>query len=200
MDASAAAAGDALATVLRRLKPFQVKVTLSDGTTRDVAVPKRTRRWEAVIQTLEGLEWSRLELLDDKGALLRSFDAETPPAPADLELDGSRGDERLLGLMLKAQEVALVRHERVLETVMAGYSQLVGTLSERVVALETSFGQVLKLARDATVAMAEAQAQATATPPGGMSPETAGLMEKMVPVFMQKLSGGGAKPNGHSGG
>jgi len=162
---------DALASLtadLRRHRPAKV-VAFVDGEAKPVAVPgsKRTR-WENVAKVLLTLEWTRVELLDGKGALLHTVNAE--PAPLDEDPEADVNVEKLLGsapgglskehgllvLMLKAQQVALSHQAATLSTVTDAYRTVTETVFRRLEHMEGMFGRSLQLAHDAAQRVSQA--------------------------------------------
>lgn len=163
-DAGGAAAREALDTLtktLRRWRPAKVRAIV-DGEPRDIALPgSKRRRWEAVAKLLLQMEWSRVELLDAKGALLEFVEADD--AAVAEEGEGVVDVERFLGkapagmdrehgllvLLLKGQEVVLRHQAATLATVTDGYRTLTETVFNRLVQMETMFGKTLQMAHDA---------------------------------------------------
>lgn len=116
--------------LLSRLKsanPVKVSVVDSAGEERVVAVPDRRRKWGAVVDNIMSRPWTRCDFLSKGGASLGIFENEDaePEDDEDDDQDDDRGrgvtirEERLLGLMLRAQELALNQREKSFETLMA---------------------------------------------------------------------------------
>lgn len=148
-----AVARDALTATLARLKPAKVRAVLHDGESRDIAVPNRRKRWAHVVEVLASLAWARIECLDSKGGLLGAIEADEQPEVDDVgkATDRERG---LLALLVKAQDMALARHERGLGLLLDGYRVMLDSSLVRLSALERGYGDVLKLAHEATLALA----------------------------------------------
>jgi hypothetical protein len=134
-------------------------MTFEDGAAaKNIRIPRRGERgWNSVLKCL-GLPWSRLECLDKDGSLMDIIEPSDDALPADgskLELQPTPGASRSaelsahLELMLRAQDVAMMRQERSLSLLLNGYDKLVTTVSERLSALEKVHGQVLELAHKA---------------------------------------------------
>lgn len=225
-DVVAREALDALTKELRRWRPGKI-VAVVEGERRDIALPgSRRRRWEMVARLLLSLDWTRVELLDAKGALLHTVEAEVEATEDDApgvdlaKYVGPAGLDReagLLALMLKGQEVALKHQAGTLATVTEGNRLLVETVLNRLMHMESMFGKTLQLAHDAAQRVAAASAGGdqdadgadaaimemlkAATAGGGM---TEAKIEAIVERAGRKLLGGGldekatkqATPNG----
>lgn len=185
--------GDAteeLTRALRRWRPAKVRVTV-EGEQRDVAVPGSKRhRWETVARLVMSLDWTRVELLDPKGALLHFVEAEVAPpdeepAGADiLDVDKAIGaapagmdrEHTLIALVLKAQQVVLANQAATLATVVASHQEMLRTAWTRLEHLEATFGRTLQMAHDAAQRVAQTDAS-------GADPNDAamvGLIEKVM--------------------
>lgn len=148
-----------LAACLRKFRPSKLVAVSATGERRPIAVPQgRRRKWDFAVRALEHVDWYALELLDDQGALLDVIDNR---AGADEgELMAVAPDAKLAGqleLMLRAQDVALQRHERAFGQLIDGYTKLAQTTMERLSAMERSFGGMLTLAQNAALAQADAR-------------------------------------------
>lgn len=149
----------ALAACLRKHRPSKLVAISATGERRPVAVPQgRRRKWDFAVRALEHVDWYALELLDDQGALIDVIDNRA--GADDGELVAVEPDAKLAGqleLMLRAQDVALQRHERAFKQLIDGYTALVQATTERLGSMERSFGGMLALAQKAVLAQAEAQ-------------------------------------------
>lgn len=157
-------AGEAFAgltATLRKYRPGRVRAVV-DGEQRDIAVPGSKRhRWESVAKLLLRLDWTRIELLDAKGALLHSIDAEVAAAEeegdAPINVDAMLGkpgagldkEHGLIVLVLRAQQVALSHQAATLATVTDGYRQIAESTFTRLEKMEQMFDRTLQMAHDA---------------------------------------------------
>jgi hypothetical protein len=143
---------DALVSALKRWQPVKLRAELDDGA-RDIAIPNRRRRWEAVCETLDGLAWRKLECLDKAGALLGVIEGDGPAPVADLDDDDVRKhapkEQALLKLIIHAQDASAARMYETLGSLLAGYQNLVATISDRLGALERAYASNLELAHHA---------------------------------------------------
>lgn len=141
----------ALVEELKRIRPLRVMAFLDDGQ-REIAVPSHRKRWDRVATILDGLPWRKVECLDKSGALLGCIEAEeaSPDAEVDPAVQALAPKEHaFLKLMLHAQEVSSDRLLRALSDLIVGYQNLVGTVSERLGALEKNYASNLELAAQA---------------------------------------------------
>jgi|FLYL01.1.fsa_nt_gi hypothetical protein len=169
---------------LKHLRPEVVRVYVTDSDDhRDIRVPARRRRWEYVAGILEGLPWTRAELLDGKGALCGTLDRDDDEEEDRKSKGAETPEERLLALMLKAQEAALDRLNGAIAPLVDGYTRLAATLSDRLSAMEREWGKMLELSRDATLAMARAEAGLIGEP----DPTDA-----LAGIMLRRLAGGTA--------
>ena len=190
---------EALTAELARLRPDKVRAELANGEKQDVAVPATRKRWARVVETLETLPWVRVEFLDKKGAMLGAVEAEEELAVVEEEKASSR-EHKLLGLLVKAQDMALHRHERSLGMLLDGYRVMLESVLGRVVTLEKSYGDVLKLAHDSIVATAVAKSDGE-----GMNDADRAMMQMLmsrlgVPLQLKPKANGAAKPAAPDGG
>jgi hypothetical protein len=148
---TAIAGGRGIITALKRWNPASVRVHLADGRTEQVAIPgRKNRRWVQVEKTLSQLRWVRLEALDAKGAIIDVLDNDAPASELeDLDGTGTQNETaRMLQLMLRAQEVALARQDKLVNTMLGNNLELSKVLMSRLNALEASHGSMLDLMRE----------------------------------------------------
>lgn len=147
--------GSALLRTLARVKPARVVAVLDDERT-EIAVRKGRTKWLAASKALAPLmaQGARVEMLDDQGRLVESVEPEPDESTATVAPRGS--EERLLGLMLRAQEVALERQAKAQTVLVEGLLTLVKVMSERLSSMERMHGDVLEAAYEATVMAGEA--------------------------------------------
>lgn len=96
-------------------QPAKIRAWVDDAW-QDVAIPKTPKgapRWRMVTETLQTLQASRVQLMDDSGAVMRAIGdppparpAELAPAPAAASVDPDVYAQRLA----EAQRVALSAH------------------------------------------------------------------------------------------
>jgi len=201
-----------LLATLRRLSPARVRVYDAADDSRDIAVPTRRRKWDQVISAIEARSWVRCELLDKGGAVLGYIDNEGPAGGVeDIEGDGSREArvlERYLGIMLRAQTMALTFRDKE-------HSTLLQTMSDMMAQQVAATQQLVKLYQTqvetaATVAWERATAEAGGDVEKWMkvaeaAPELMGKLAPLIQLALGKRLGGGVAPskpssptNGHA--
>lgn len=177
----------ALLAELRRLRPLQVRVVPSDGSEpRMVAVPNHRKRYHVVNQTLSSLQWSRIECMDAKGALLGIVQADGQVQPEDIK--HAPREYALLQLLTSAQKMALEENRQTFDTLLGHFSQLMGVMCDRLGNLERSQAGLLQLATKAQLALANAQNQE-------LSVEDQMMMLAMQKAFGVKLPAQGTTPS-----
>lgn len=178
---SAGSSGVLLRT-LARVKPARIVAVLDDERT-EIAVRTGRTRWLAAAKAVAPLhaQGARIELLDAQGRLVESV--EPPEVEGETTTTPRGGEERLLALMLRAQEVALTRHEKATSQLVDGLLALVKTQSERLSAMEKMHADVLEAAYEATVMAGEAavkEQRAAAEPKREVGDEMAAQVLSMV--------------------
>lgn len=115
-----------LAHWLRRLKPAKVRSVDSSDEPTIIAVPGGRVRWTFVIENIHARAWQRLEALNKGGDIIGVFenpDQGAQPAAASTAIERVGNDERMLSMMLRAQEVALKYRDQE-------HKQLLGSMAE----------------------------------------------------------------------
>jgi hypothetical protein len=180
---------ETLLATLKRYNPARVRVYHGEDT-REVAVPTRRRRWDAVIAAIMGRAWTSCELLDKSGAVLGYADNET--AATDVEelgdvLDaGTRGQlvlgERIAALVVRQTHNALSHRDRELTQLLQAQGEVVRQMSEGMRAVVDAYREQSMARQEAAEATTEA-AVAAATANQGQLKE---LLEAL-PVLLQAL-------------
>jgi hypothetical protein len=194
------AMADRLLAKLRQLAPYKVKAYDGSDESREIAVPQRRKRWNAVIESIEARPWVRVELLDKQGAILGYV--ENDGVAGELETigqDSDRGNREraLLEMMLKAQKVALEYRDKEHTTLLQGMSEMIRANTQAMNQL-TSIYQV-----QVQVAAEVAAAQATAAAGGDMeqwiklieaSPQLLGTLGPMLRLLKSSPAPAKATP------
>jgi hypothetical protein len=138
-------ARDAVVAALKRFRPLKVRAVFAEGDPRDVAVPMRRRRWEAVADTLEALpSWVRVEMMDKAGALLGAIEADGDATTEKRDKLAAR-EHAMLDVMLRAQEMALKRQNEAMAAMLNGYTSLANLALARLSSLERSYASALDM-------------------------------------------------------
>lgn len=154
---------DSALTALKRTKPKAVIVVLADGTEQAIALRTGTTRWQQAAKVIARLiadGADRAELRDDAGAVLDTIAAEQRPKAERESAGGADPLERLLRLMLKAQEVALDRQSSLFRTAFETTNELIKGMTGRINMLESAQTKVLRAQYDAVTAQARAEMMA----------------------------------------
>lgn len=152
------AARDALARELGRLKPVKLRVVLTEGEPRDLAIMAGRKRWHRALDTLAELEWLRIECLDSKNALLGIIKAEGAIQP-ETRANAPR-EYALLDLLRIDRREMLEELRKFIGPVMEGYNNLAGVLSDRLGVLERNYAGMLNAATKAQMQLAQVGADA----------------------------------------
>lgn len=83
---------DPLIAKIRQQKAVELELTLADGTSKKVAIPKAGNKWAKLTETLEAYDWHYLEMLDDKARSLGRIENDADEETAedfDAEGDGA---------------------------------------------------------------------------------------------------------------
>lgn len=188
MAASSTPTGRAV-EALKRCGPTSVRVFLADDRTETLAVPTNRKKWSRVAATLEKLRWWKLEALNAQGEILEVQENDEPAE--DLEDIGelATGGEvaRMVQLMLHGQDVALRRHESIVEKMLKVNVQLSEVLMQRLTAVEKAYQANL-------TALGKLTARAEEEEPGEMSGKVLAAIPdiiKLKQVLAATKEGGG---------
>lgn len=208
-DAGDRSSAPRILAALRRARPAAVVARFPDGTERPLALKKGRGRWEAATRVLGPWleDGAVIELRDLKGGVLALIEDERDDVQEDDEhrRAGAR-DERMLNLLLRAQDTALRRHHDLLGTLLTAQASMVRELSSRVAELERSYIKSLRVQAEAIIATAEAEAAAAGRDDSPLA-ALAGAVLSRHPAAARMLAGvsGVAEPpteaagNGASG-
>lgn len=180
---------ESIRTLLMKHKPHRVRAYDGDDLTREVPVPAGRKRWAAVIEVVERLDWSRLELVDRSGGVLAVYEPEPEPEvgvapeatePAEMSALTSR-EISLVDLVLRAQQMALANRERETALAMNACSQAVKMMTDAV----GSLAQIQKASLDAQRELAADRAERADEPAEGLVSEK--VLAQMLPMILARL-------------
>lgn len=189
------ATADALADLLRRLKPAQVVAVFHDGKERPLSVAQgRAARWGQLARLVVGLgaELDRLDLRDGKGATIETWrpaaeavealDVEAGPALAPA---GAMPPEMALGVyMMRAMQTAvdhaIDRHTKSQAQSADMLVRLVEATEKRSAILERMYIESLKLTHSMFRATLEAEAQAAELANSAQADDPIAQLDRMV--------------------
>jgi len=141
---------------LRRFKPVSLKAVLRDGTERPVAVPKSGNRWQRCMQTLDALDWEKVECLDKDGRVVGVV--ESPEDEYDEDGVGAEGDiHKLARIMLEVMRSTQKETRQMFEVQMRGQAELVAALIEGVRAVADSHSLAMKVQAASMVTTGDAE-------------------------------------------
>lgn len=123
-------------TALKKHRPDVVRIHLADDTSKEVPVGKARARWSRAVAILGDAPWVRIEFLDARGRTIAPELQNDAPA-GDLEdLPTSPGattrDTMLLNMMLRAQDVALMRHTEAFKPTLEAIRHVMRDLTDQV--------------------------------------------------------------------
>ena len=163
-------------------------VEVLGGNIKNVQVSKGRNRWSKVEKILEAMQWVSVEAQDSHGAVIGLARKEVreletlgnPPQSAT-----STEVERLLMIVVKAQDLAVQRRDANLEIALKANATLIETLIDRLAHLEKGFGKNLDLATRWAHQVAKARASAG----DNEEDDGSGIMEQMLQMWMMQQSG-----------
>lgn len=172
---------------IKRYTPAALKVTLTDGTERPVAVARAGNRWARIIAVLDKLSWATIECLDKDGRVLGIVEAE--PDDDQEELDDDPGPERYLARVLTDVMRSTMRETRLMfDAQLKGQAELMSAMTEGMRHVSESYKTALQV-QQATLMAAPSTAE-------GESPEVMKMMQMAMMMLAQsnapKPSGGGS--------
>jgi hypothetical protein len=186
--------------LIERLKagqPKKLRVYDVDDTMRDVAIANHRRKWSAAAATLASYAWTRIELLDGKNAVVGVIERGTTPATGIEDLATSPGGRAaevnaqvagLLSLMLKAQDVALDRQQRMMSAVLDQQASLLRIVATRLTDAERARSEDMRAIRELTLAVADAEADAAEA--AASQGQSGDALIKLVPAVIGALRNG----------
>lgn len=146
---------------LRAVHPVKVRVYDAADEVREIAVPTRRTRWAQVIENIEARAWVRVELCNKDGAVLAyvmNEDQGDDPKAAAPEAQSSAREERLLAMMLKAQEIALKYRDQEHRALLTSMAEMLKVNVDATRQLQSIYAAQVDAA--AEVASLRAQAEA----------------------------------------
>lgn len=131
---------------IKRYSPAALKVTLSDGTEKAVAVPKSGNRWARTAQVLSALRWTSIECIDAKGALLGVIESEPEDVEDDDVVDDGAADLRGLARVMVDVQRATMRETRMMvDPILRGMSEAMRTMGETLVQQSEAYKTMLQM-------------------------------------------------------
>lgn len=175
---------------LRKLDPVSLKVTLSDGTEKPVAVPKVRNRWQRVYQVLDSLPWVRVEALDKHGAVLGVVEDDEELDAVAEEASGAGGDgyAKMARVMLEVMRSTQRETRMMFEAQMRGNAELVEAVIGSVKSIAASYEESMRIERAARVAEASSTS----------NPEVMGMLQlALASMSRPGIAAPSMKPEGN---
>ena len=171
-----------LDVAVRKHRPALVAVIDDDGTEKTIKPVGRKGRWERVVASVPP-DAARVELRDNDGDVVFALQPDDDDAPAKAPpASGLSGEvERMLDLMLRAQQSALDRQRSQLDSLLHGYSQLAQVLASRLGSLERTYSDVMR-----------AQYEAAASSGAETENSADALLSQFAPLAMAAMANGAA--------
>lgn len=195
---------ESLLATLKRHNPARVRVYHGDDS-RDVAVPTRRRRWDAVISAITGRAWTSCELLDKSGAVLGYVDNEAAAGTVE-ELgeayEGTRGElrlgERIASLVVRHTREAMHYRDRELTQLLQAQGEVVRQMSEGVRAIVDAYREQMVVRQEAAEVSADAAVAAATANQGQLKElmEALPVLVQALPMLRGLLASGDAPANG----
>lgn len=188
-----------LLATFRKIGPSKIRAYTSDDEFKDVAVPTRRKKWTQVIDTLDKLAWSRLELLDAKGALMGTIENSEPAT--ELQDLGVEPDAKLAPqfqlaiavntLMLKAQKEVLSYRDKEMTTLLAAQGEVMREMAAGMRELGGLYREQVKVARENAEVTAATAASADSSELKQLM-EAAPTLLQLLPHLLKMLNPGQA--------
>jgi len=128
------------------------------------------------------MDWTRLEYLDDTGAILATIDADADRSAAQSAAP-QLPEHGFLDLMIRAQNSVLERFGGMLDPVLQGYARILDMQAKRLDKLEENYADILELARQAAEKLNPPEVQAE-------NPADSAFAQ-VVQLAVSKVMGGG---------
>jgi hypothetical protein len=154
-----------LLTKLKQYRPSVLVAHDQDDEQLRINVPDVRKKWERVLGALDEVNWVRVDMLDKKGGHLhrhmRSID-DTAPTELDELVRGSNSAiapqlAPLVQIMLKAQEVAVSRHQQGQQQLLDATYKMIETISRRLDLQEKQYEHALQLNHSLSVELMQSQ-------------------------------------------
>jgi hypothetical protein len=176
--------------VLRKVKPAALRVELPDGTLQDVAVPDRARKWVSVQQTVEAMDWTRAQLLDDAGAVVRVVRNERAIAQVEAQPRGELDDASPeLRAIVAAQRLALEHQTQNQKQLMDALVASLDSANKRVAALERALANAYAMLDNAMRTQVELTQTAAEAEAATITADNQSQMMEAFATFMAAQHG-----------
>jgi alkylhydroperoxidase/carboxymuconolactone decarboxylase family protein YurZ len=193
--------------------------TADEDKPMEVAIPDVRKKWSRVKEVLDDIAWTKVELLDKKGALIMvhartALDEKPAGDMEDLIGSNAAGDaSKIAALMqvavtmvLRAQDGALGRQAEMMETVLSANMRLVDSTMRRFEQMDNQYQEMIRLnhaMHGKRFAEVEEMIRAAKEAMAGSDEESSGaIITALVPAMVKAITDKSddkpkdSKPNG----
>ena len=192
---------ETIRTALITHKPALVAVYQGDELARTIRIGPNKNRWQAALDIVAKLSWTTLELRSKAGDVLAVVGPAPEPEPEPELAASSDRDERLLGLMIRAQREALGYRERESAAALTACVSFVREMAASVATL----GELQRMQLEALRTTQVPHRAVEVAPDQGLMSNK--MLEQLAPILLSKLlaptapaaaPAAPAAPNGHA--
>lgn len=181
----------ALHAALTRHNPARVAVYQGDELLREIPVPTKRKRWEAVIKVASRLAWDRCELLDRSGGLMAVIDAvpqiEGPGEEPSPEIGLDDRDARMLKLLMAAQGAALQARGNETAQALQAATTVIKLLTDAIGTLSQIHRASMDAARRELAAANAVEVAPAGDPVEDGDLASSKLVQQLLPIIMSKM-------------
>jgi hypothetical protein len=159
---------------LKRYAPASLKVTLTDGTEKPVAVPKAGNRWARTAQVLAAMHWTQIECIDKDGRVCGLVE-DDDDAPDLEEGDEPSVDLAMAKVLAGVQQSTMKECRQMFDAVLRGTEQMLSAVTDAMKVITTTYQQAMQV--QAANSVVEAQ--------GGGSPEMMQMFQAAMMLMNQ---------------
>lgn len=172
------------AQLLAKVRPTSVRLLDKGGASHVINVPKNRKRWTTTATSIEAYEWTRLEMMDETGGVLRAVQA--PGALGTAAPDESN----VATIISEVQRVVLAAHVEAQRDLLNCVKGMADSAMKQSAATADAMASMTAMIADLAVhaagaQLAQAEAEAEAVAAGNDAAET----DKLVSLAGEVLSG-----------
>lgn len=158
-------------SALKGAKPRALRINTADREDAVlVQISQKRDKWRRALDTLEQLEWTRIEMLGDGDAIIGILteDSDALEGTEVAIAANASTEERIASMLIQAQKLALDHQAAMLQPLIQGYVSLNEIMANRLGGLEANYAKVLQAAYDQAAIVAQLENQAGDGLPPGM--------------------------------
>lgn len=160
---------------LKRYSPASLKVTLTDGTEKPVAVPKAGNRWARTAQVLASLAWTQIECIDKDGRVCGVVEDQDDAAELEEDGDESSVDLAMAKVLASVQQTTMKECRQMFDAVLRGTEHAMAAMTDAMKVITATYQQAMQV--QAANSVVEAQ--------GGGSPEMMQMFQAAMMLMNQ---------------